>query len=103
MPFYNLPGLGMVHVKLSGRRKPPAPCVAVVGFCAQAAERDHCNACSEFLCDWPAQPGKTCNAPLCAAHAHQVGKDRHYCPDHFARHTHQNPQRSLFGFITEVD
>lgn len=103
MPFYKLPGLGMVHVKMSGRQKPPAPCIAVVGFSAAAAERDHCCACSEYLCDWPTAPGKTCDAPLCSAHAHLVGTNRHYCPDHHAAHTHQHPQRSLFGFITEAD
>lgn len=103
MPFYKVPGLGVVHVKLSGRQKPPAPCIAGVGIGTAGAERDRCGACSEYLCDWRCADGKTCDAPLCASHAHQVGKNRHYCPHHHAKHTHQNPQLALFGFITEAD
>lgn len=99
MPFYKVPGLGVVHIKFSGGVKPPAPCKAVVGFHSTAGEQERCGICSEFLCDWPAGPGKTCDAPMCPTHAHLVGKNRHYCPDHFARHTHQNPQCSLFGFV----
>lgn len=95
MPFYKVNGM-VVHVKLSGKRRPPAPCIARVGFSAAAAEVDHCNAISAFLCDWKLSTGKTCDAPLCESHANQIGKNRHLCPDHFAQHTHQSPQRSLF-------
>lgn len=38
----------------------------------------------EFLCDWPVGKGKTCDAPLCADHAHEVAPEVHYCPGHFA-------------------
>lgn len=39
----------------------------------------------EFLCDYPIGKGKTCDAPLCADHAHEVAPDVHYCPGHHAK------------------
>lgn len=94
MPFYRFKGL-TVHVKLSGRRKAPAPCVADVR--SNTRELTACGAFSAFLCDWKLSDGKTCDAPLCDAHAHQVAKNRHHCPRHHSEHTHQAPQRSLFS------
>lgn len=39
-----------------------------------------CGAPSDFLCDGPgAFPARTCSARLCAAHALEVGRDRHLC------------------------
>lgn len=38
----------------------------------------------------------TCDAPLCAAHARQVAKNRHYCPAHFQEHTASQRQGGLF-------
>lgn len=103
MPFYKVPGFGVVHMKIAGHHRPPAPCSATVGISVRQAEPERCGQCSEFLCDWPTGARKTCSAPLCEAHANQVGPDRHYCPDHFANHSHQHPQRSLFGFLNEAD
>lgn len=79
MPFYIVNGLPM-HIKFSGRGKPPAPCVAKAGVGEQLRQ---CCDISAYLCDWPADEDHTCDAPLCAAHAHQVGRNRHYCPTHF--------------------
>lgn len=47
----------------------------------------HCAACAaphEFLCDYPVGPGKTCDLPLCGAHAGEVAPNVHYCPGHLA-------------------
>lgn len=96
MPFYVVNGLRM-HIKFSG--KAPAPCVATVGM-GQAARR--CCDISAFLCDWPAEKGSTCSAPLCAAHAHQVARNRHYCPKHQAEALRVQPQLGLFTSLTET-
>jgi hypothetical protein len=79
MPFYRV-GNTMMHVKFGGKlaKKPPAPCCANVEINGRA---QRCMAMSAFLCDWPVDGG-TCDAPLCADHAHQVAADRHYCPRH---------------------
>lgn len=81
MPFYRINGM-TVHLKLSGKlaKNPPAPCCARVEIDGRA---QRCMAISSLLCDWPVDGG-TCDAPLCAEHAHQVGPDRHYCRAHRA-------------------
>lgn len=98
MPFYRINGM-VVHVKLSGRAKPAGPCAAVVGFSAAAAERDYCCAPGAYLCDSPTPTG-TCSAAMCERHVHQVGRNRHYCPDHAARHRALEPQLGLFTSLT---
>lgn len=48
----------------------------------------HCAECAdvgEYLCDYPVGDGLTCDRPLCAGHAHEVGPDLHYCAAHSAR------------------
>lgn len=90
MPFYRING-AIVHIKFGGKKRPPAPCVAPIGVDAA-----RCCGISQFLCDWPLSDGKTCDAPLCPVHAHEVGKNRHYCHIHHAQHLHQQPQLALF-------
>lgn len=94
MPFYVINGMP-VHVKFSGKKKPPAPCVAQI-WVSKVSQR-RCAGLSAYLCDWTNTDGKTCDAPLCNAHAHQIGKNRHLCPMHYARHLQQNPQPDLFA------
>jgi len=90
MPTYRIPGIG--HVHLRGRRLPD-PCDTVVGI----GERRHrCDDVSEFLCDWRVAPGRTCDRALCAAHAIEVGKNKHYCPEHHAEHVDVQSQPGLF-------
>ena len=91
MPFYRLNGL-MVHINM-GRRKAPLPCVARIGLEGRQVQ---CMGISGFLCDWPVEGGKTCDAPLCDHHANQVGRNRHLCPLHFAQHNATQPQLGLF-------
>jgi hypothetical protein len=94
MPFYRLNGM-TVHMKGT---KLPAPCAAQVGI----GGRQHvCMDISGFLCDWPAGGGRTCDLALCEAHAHQVSRNRHYCPAHFADHTDFQAQRGLFTGLIE--
>jgi hypothetical protein len=42
-----------------------------------------CSAPSDVLCDYPVGDGKTCDRAMCREHAHHVGRDVDYCPDHF--------------------
>ncbi len=46
---------------------------------------DGCRNPADYLCDWPAHNGGTCDARLCGEHAVQVADDRHVCPFHTAR------------------
>jgi hypothetical protein len=82
MVWYRMHGM-MVHMR--GTKLPPA-CVGRIESTNQIAPSMRCMAPSSYLCDWPVEGGKTCDAPLCDAHATEVGKDRHYCPRHLAQH-----------------
>lgn len=42
----------------------------------------YCANTSTKLCDFPVGNGKTCDAPICDAHASSVGPDRDLCPKH---------------------
>jgi len=57
-----------MDVFLDGRDL-PAPCAK-------------CRDMSQYLCDYPVIPGVTCSAPLCAACAKPVGKNKYLCPIH---------------------
>lgn len=37
---------------------------------------------SAFLCDWKVAKGRTCDKAICSAHAKEVAKDKHLCPEH---------------------
>ena len=99
MPFYRVRGC-MVHLKLSGpKSKHPRPCVALIpdprvpdGHGRRPSVR--CLGISEFLCDWPVQGG-TCDAPLCAEHATDIGQGRHLCPTHAPRRDELPGQKPL--------
>ncbi len=57
--------------------------VAIVCTPRQRAKR--CSACgraARLLCDWKIGDGKTCDKPICAMHAQEVGEDKHLCPEH---------------------
>lgn len=41
-----------------------------------------CGDCSSFLCDYPVGDSKTCDRPLCEAHANPVAPNMHYCTAH---------------------
>jgi len=92
MPFYRFNGM-TVHMR---GRNLPHPCLELVGFHSQAAEWSVCGGISAFQCDWDVGDGKTCDRHLCATHAHEVGKNRHYCPDHNLAHINTQPQLGLF-------
>lgn len=51
-----------------------------------------CDFEADYLCDEPMGGGKTCDMPVCEAHAEYIGQDLacddlHLCPTHRARHT----------------
>jgi hypothetical protein len=80
MPYYRVNGL-MVNLTFGGkaRKNPPKPCVVPI---EQHGKQVRCMGISTYLCDWPIESGGTCDAPLCEAHAHAIGPDRHLCPRH---------------------
>ena len=46
-----------------------------------------CGAAGTLLCDWrvgrtKSGKPKTCDRPICAAHAQEVAPDKHLCPEH---------------------
>lgn len=84
MPIYFVHG-GWMHMKISGKAAPQ--CVARV---ERGGRETKCCGISGFACDWPVGDS-TCSAPLCADHAHQVGRNEHYCPRHFAEHSAKTP------------
>lgn len=90
---------GFMHIKLGGRgsKNPPAPCVARAWI---EGKDERCACISGFLCDHELSNGQTCDAPLCDAHAHQVAKNRHLCPGHFAAYREREPD--LFSAPAET-
>lgn len=54
-----------------------------------------CDRLATKLCDFPVKKkrSKTCDMPLCEAHATSVGDDLDHCPAHAKCHE----QQSLFG------
>jgi len=91
MPFYRFK-TGTVHLKGS---KLPAPC----GARALIEGREQvCMAFSGYLCDGPdpAHHSGTCDRALCDAHAREVSKNRHLCPDCHLQHRDAEPQLGLF-------
>jgi hypothetical protein len=78
------------------------PCSHVNGVivCAARQRRRRCHACilwSSFQCDFPLGGDKTCDKPMCAQHATEVGgPGRHYCRQHVhAKHVPE--QKALFA------
>lgn len=83
MPWYRVNGM-LVHLKLGGKaaKNPPAPCAARVPHERDFGITVRCCGISQYLCDFRLPSGATCDMPLCADHATQVGPDRHLCPRH---------------------
>lgn len=101
MPFYRW-GSGWMHIKFSGRGPHPKPCVAHIGVEAQGRPLQRCLAISAYLCDWALSDGNTCDAPLCDAHAREIGRNRHLCPTHFKQHQAEQPQLGLFTSLEDA-
>lgn len=91
MPYYRT-SFGMVHMR---GRNLPDPCGSRVLI---AGKEQPCMVASDYLCDGPDTTGQrsTCDAPLCAAHAHKIGRNRHLCPSCRLQHRDADPQRGLF-------
>jgi hypothetical protein len=95
MPWYRINGMA---VHLHGRKLPPA-CVAIVVI---EGKRVRCAAISSIECDWPVAKGRTCDAPLCADHAWEMGPDQHICPPHLELQAQQG-QGGLFTSLMETE
>jgi hypothetical protein len=94
MPIYRTPQ-GFVHIKMTNTKKrpAPAPCIArIPNGSLVVGSTMRCCAISSLLCDWELADGKTCDAPLCTEHAHEIGHDRHLCPIHLAQHRDSAPE-----------
>lgn len=89
MPFYRLK-FGIVHIKGT---KLAAPCAAQAQIDGKA---QRCLAPSHYLCDGPAENRKTCDAPLCEAHARPIGPNKHLCPACHLKLREADAQRGLF-------
>jgi len=84
MPIYRVNGM-LVHMKLGGpKSKWPKPCCARIPAQGRPGTFQ-CLAISTIACDWQLEDGGTCDAPLCAEHAHEIGPDLHLCPIHLER------------------
>lgn len=99
MPFYRINGMN-VHVR--GSKRLPPPCGAAVGLRASdGAAMTICAAPSGFQCDWDIGSARTCDRHVCEAHAHQVGKNKHYCPAHRQQHLEEQAQGGLFTSLVQ--
>lgn len=101
MPFYKINGM-QVHMR--GTKLPPA-CRARVrvgkaGLDA-AFECVLCLAPSSFLCDFPIDNKKSCDMPLCQAHAGQVGPNKNHCPEHLLQ-SRTSRQPGLFTSLVNT-
>lgn len=95
MPFYRNGALGVIHMKGT---KLPAPCGEQLLLDGETAL---CATWSEFLCDGPGADRRTCDRPLCAAHATQTGPNKHLCPACRAAAADASGQRSLFTHLIQ--
>lgn len=92
MPFYRHKDM-VLHMK---GRNLPKPCSEYVLLDGKKAV---CSAFSAFLCDGPGQGHRTCDRPLCEAHATQAGPNRHLCPACRTAASDASGQRSLFTHL----
>jgi hypothetical protein len=88
MPFFRVNG-ALMHLKLSGKAKNTKACREVIDLDGKKAL---CLGIGAFLCDHRMDDGKTCDRPLCDAHAMQVGPNRHLCHEHAAARTAALPE-----------
>lgn len=87
MPYFRINGM-LMHMKLCGKAKNTKACREVIDLNGKLA---NCLGIGGFLCDHVMDDGKTCDRPLCEAHAMQVGTDKHLCPEHAAMRTAAQP------------
>ncbi|WP_332566634.1 hypothetical protein [Comamonas sp.] len=82
----------MVHMRGTNL---PDPCGARV---LVAGQEQICMVASDYLCDAPDSTGqrKTCDAAVCEAHAHEIGRNRHLCPACHLKRRDADQQRGLF-------
>lgn len=52
--------------------------------------------CRSYYDITPAEGRKTCDKPLCEAHAREIGRNKHLCPSCHLIHLDASGQRSLF-------
>lgn len=78
MPWYRMKDGTPMHLNFGsrGNKRAPLPCMA------RREDKSTCLVISAYECDWKLGGGKTCDKPICAGHAQQVGPNKHLCPDH---------------------
>lgn len=95
MPFYRSGALGVIHMK--GTKLPP-PCGERLLLDGKTVV---CATWSEFLCDGPGTSRRTCDRPLCEAHATQTDPNKHLCPACRNAAADASGQRSLFTHLVQ--
>ena len=95
MPWYRNHKLGVYHMRGS---KLPAPCGELMLLEGQQVT---CLFPSDYLCDGPGPARRTCDRPLCGAHATQTGPDKHLCPACRTASIDASGQRSLFTHLVQ--
>ena len=64
----------------------------------------HCADCAGpaiNLCDYPIGGGLTCDRSICEEHSHTVGRNAHYCDNHYAEYRTNNPGLASYQ-LTQV-
>lgn len=59
-----------------------------------------CQADATCVCDYDLGGGRTCDLPICEAHAIEAGPDKHYCPRHAASCGIRPRQPDLFESVS---
>lgn len=74
MPWIRIPGGGVAHVKMTGHAQ------RGLKFC-------RCSYIATKLCDWRIDDaGRTCDEPICDAHAWSPAPDKDLCPRHLEQY-----------------
>lgn len=71
MPFVNLPGGGVAHLKMA--KRPAKRCKVCTRLTNERWQR---------LCDFVLPNGKTCDLLMCSVCAEATGPDTDLCPKH---------------------
>jgi hypothetical protein len=95
MPYYRSEKLGVYHMRGRNLPKPCGERIVVNG------KEVTCLFPSDYLCDGPGAGARTCDRPLCGAHATQTGPNKHLCPACRTAAADASGQRSLFTHLVQ--
>ncbi len=61
-----------------------------------------CMVMSDKLCDWPIAEGYTCDAPMCADHAHNIDFAKDFCHTHVLLYRKFMDENDLEAIVARV-